>query len=69
MECNNSILGTSPADQENFKIFNGTEDELNDFIAMISPWCLICVMAYADNGEAEDHILSFLRGNKWVVTI
>ncbi len=58
MECNNSILGTSPADQENFKIFNGTEDELNDFNAMKSPWCLICVMAYAHNVEAEDHILS-----------
>ncbi len=38
MERNNAILGTSPANQENHNIFNGTEGELEDFVSLKSPW-------------------------------
>ncbi len=44
MGWNNALLGTLPADQENYKVFNSMEDELDDFVAMKSPWCLIHVM-------------------------
>ncbi len=36
---------------------------------MKSPWCLIHEIAINPGGNQEEHILSCLRGMKWVVTI
>ncbi len=60
----NTILGTLPADEKNYKIFHGTEDELDDFVAMKSPWCLIHVIAIKSDGNKEDHILSCFKRNE-----
>ncbi len=57
-EGNNAILRTLPADQENYKIFSGTEGEMDSFVATKSPWSLIHVIAIDNNWKDEDHILS-----------
>ncbi len=57
-EGNNAVLGTLPAGQENFNIFNGTTGEMNDFITMNFPWCLVYVIATNAYGNQEPSILS-----------
>ncbi len=57
----NTILGTLPADQENYKIFNSMECEWDDFVSIKSPWCLIHVTAIDHNGNKEDQMLSCLK--------
>ncbi len=34
------------------------DGEMNDFVAMKSPWCLICVIDIDNDGNNEDHILT-----------
>ncbi len=66
MEENNMILGTLHAYQENYKIFNGTTSEMNEFMNMNSPWCLIYVIATSADGNKEPHILSCHRRKQTV---
>ncbi len=64
MDENNPKLGILQTDQEYYKIFNGTKDDLDDFVAMRSPWSLIHVKAVDNNGNEEDHILSCFKRNE-----
>ncbi len=57
----NTITGTLHANQESYKIFNSTIDEMADFISMNSPWCLIYVVATNAKENKESHILSSHR--------
>ncbi len=68
MELNNKILGTLSADKENYNIFN-SKDELDYFIAMKSPWCLICVWYLLMMEKKKFTFYHVLRGKKWDVTI
>ncbi len=60
-EGNFAVLGILPADQPNYKIFNGKKWKWDDFINMKSPWCLLYVIATNANGNKEPHILSCHR--------
>ncbi len=58
MEGNHAVIGTGPADQEKYNIFNVKIKEMNDFITMNSPWCLIYVIDTNVNGNKEPQFLS-----------
>ncbi len=64
MEGNNAILGTLPAVQENYKIFNSMEGEMDDFVAMKFSWCLIHVISIDNDGNNEGRILSCFKRNE-----
>ncbi len=58
-EGNNSVLGSLPAVQENYNIFNCTIGEMNDFITLNCFWCLVFVIATNVDEIQEPHILLY----------
>ncbi len=60
-EGNIAVLGTLLAGQENFNISNCKTGEMNDFITMNSPWCLVNVIATNANENQKPIILSYHR--------